>query len=536
MLIPSKKVGSGKSFIQIWILAALGSSPSIAVGQLQANAEAGTARTAQSDTALGDTSDALPGVHRVGVAGLRGPRASTSFNLLYGFTEPQNGSSDSHQRLGGSMAASIAPWSLAAFALRADFRHDIHGTDSEGRDSGSVLDVTPHLRLGRVIGGGFHLGAEGRVKFPGATVGEKSGPEPEMDARALVAYSGVPTWVFALHGGYKLGHRGDIIVEAENMRDGDRVALGVSEFDAMLIGLGLVKALGKTELLGEFTSEVLLGSGAPSFTHSPLRAAAGLRFALARNLWLNGLVEATIGGRPASLPSDALAPIEPRVQSHVGITWRFLAPKDPRRPTVIEPEKQLDNEMENEEKPEVPVEKSLPAVPTSNIFVTVVDANNHPISDAEVTIVLAENDQGEGGSRSVPLSDRNIYVINDIPIGEVEITVKADLLKTQTQTILLREGEPAEIGFTLEKADDVGSQLRGLVRSYAGEGVKASVRVEPGTQSTLCDHDGSFELDLPPGVYKVIIEAEGYRSQRRTLRVRKEGVTVLNADLQKNSD
>jgi uncharacterized membrane protein len=110
--------------------------------------------------------------------------------------------------------------------------------------------------------------------------------------------------------------------------------------------------------------------------------------------------------------------------------------------------------------------------------------------------------------------------------------VEADLLKPHTESVIVSEGSPAEIEVKLEPAASEGSQLRGLVRSYSGQGIAASVTVEPGDHTTKCDEEGSFELDLPPGVYKVIIEAEGYRSQRRTLRVRKEGVTVLNADLQ----
>jgi hypothetical protein len=489
---------------------------------------------APSKAPLGDTTDALPGVHRVGVAGLAGPRAATSFNLLYGFTEPQNGTSSSHQRVGGSLAAAIAPWSFAALGVRADFRHDLHGEDSEGSDSGSVLDLTPHLRFGAELGEGFHLGAEGRAKLPGATVGESGSPSPEIDARALFGYSGLPTWVFALHAGYKLGENGDVLDDSTNMRAGDRVALGVSEFDALLLGLGVVKALGKTEILAELTSEMLLGSGAPGFLESPLRAAAGIRHGLAKNLWLNGLVEATLGSRPDSLPGDPLAPIEPRVLGLVGITWRFLAPAEraPAAPVEEKPTPQVKPKAtEQEAIPEGP-----PPVVLSKIQVTVVDAKGHPISDADVTIEIPGSEAEGGGSRSVPLVDRNVYVIADVPLGEVEVTVSADLLKSQTQTIELKSSDPAALEFKLEKSDDVGSQLRGLVRSYAGEGLKASVRVEPGDSTAVCDAEGSFELDLPPGVYKVIIEAEGYRSQRRTLRVRKEGVTVLNADLQKNTD
>lgn len=528
-------MGSGKSLLQLSILIAL--SAVAAVSQAQTTVSVATSAASSNDNAtkVGDTADALPGVHRIGIPGLEGPRASTSLNFLYGFTEAQNGASGSHQRLGGSWAIAVAPWSFAALGLRTDFRHDIHGSDDQGDDSGSVLDVTPHLRLGTIVGTGFHLGAEGRAKLAGATSEESGSPDPEIDARALFAYSGASTWVFALHAGYKLGHTGSIVEESANMRNGDRVALGISEFDAVLMGLGLVKSVGSTEILGEVTSEMLLGSGAPGLLESPLRAALGLRHPLARHLWLNGIVEGSIGGRPPSLPGDPLAPVEPRVQAMVGVTWRFLAPKELTSvQVVVEPKEGAKREPEEEKEETVP-EKAPPIVTTS-VRVTIVDEKNHPISDADVTLEIPRSEHVEGRTESVPLDNRNVYVISDVPLGEVEITVKAELLKTQIQTIELKEGELTDVEFKLQKADNVGSQLRGLVRSYSGEGIAASVKVEPGDKSTMCDVDGSFELDLPPGVYKVIIEAEGYRSQRRTLRVREEGVTVLNADLQKATD
>ncbi len=534
LLVPSIGVGSGKSLLQLSMLIAMSAATCSAGAQTAVSVA--TSNEADTDAVnVGDTTDALPGVHRIGVSGSKGPRASTSLNFLYGFTEAQNESSDSHQRLGASWAIAIAPWSFAALGLRTDSRHDIHGSDDDGSDSGSVLDLTPHLRLGTVVGPGVHLGVEGRAKLAGATVGESGGPDPEIDARALLAYSGAQSWVFAAHGGYKVGHGGSIVEESANMRDGDRVALGISEFDAILMGLGVIKTIKQTELLGEVTSEMLLGSGAPGFVESPLRAALGVRHPLAHHLWLNGTLEGSIGGRPPSLPGDPLAPIEPRIQAVAGVTWRFLAPKE-RTPAQIVVAPARDKADQPEEKKDAPVEVGPPPVLTTSVQVTVVDEKDHPISDASVMIEIPASDGIEARTESIPLDDRNVYVISDVPLGEVEITVKADLLKTQTQTIELGEGETTEVEFKLEKADNVGSQLRGLVRSYSGEGIAASVRVEPGDKSTMCDDSGSFELDLPPGVYKVIIEAEGYRSQRRTLRVRQEGVTVLNADLQQATD
>jgi len=42
---------------------------------------------------------------------------------------------------------------------------------------------------------------------------------------------------------------------------------------------------------------------------------------------------------------------------------------------------------------------------------------------------------------------------------------------------------------------------------------------------------GRFEVDVPPGRYRVTISASGYQTQQRTVDVEENGVTVLNVDL-----
>lgn len=505
-----------------------GTCTSTARAQVEATTQVPSLPDSEDEASLGDSPDALPGLVRVGVPGWKGPRASASVHALYGFTEPQNEEESPHHRIGTAAALGVAPWSFAAIGLRADFRHDIHGEDPLGGDSGSVLDVTPMLRLGGKLESDVHLGVEGRLRLPGATDGS-SGVSPELDARALAAYSGVPTWLFALMAGYRLGHGGNLAEESSSMRRGDRVALGISEFDALLLGLGVVKTINRTEVFGEVTTDMLLGGGAPGLTESPFRLSAGLRHAFIERLWLSVVVEGTPMGRAPSLPGDPLVPIEPRVQGMLGLTYRFVSPK---KPVVHD---QPIEEVGPEEKPEEipPEEEEGPPPPiTSSLRVIVVDKTGHPISDAKVTVDIPKTPTTPAEQKVVPLDETNVYVLDGILVGEVEVLVQADLLKPHTESVIISEGAPAEIKVKLEPAASEGSQLRGLVRSYSGEGISASVTVEPGGHSAKCDEEGSFELDLPPGVYKVIIEAEGFRSQRRTLRVRKEGVTVLNADLQ----
>src|SRR5690606_25174693 len=136
-------------------------------------------------------------------------------------------------------------------------------------------------------------------------------------------------------------------------------------------------SIGSTEILGEVTSEMLLGSGAPGFVESPLRAAIGLRHPLARHLWLNGVVEGSLAARPPSLPGDPLAPLEPRVQAMVGVTWRYLSPKKVTSvQVVVQPKARAEQKPEEKEVEAVP--EALPAIITTSVRVTVIDEKNHP--------------------------------------------------------------------------------------------------------------------------------------------------------------
>jgi hypothetical protein len=75
------------------------------------------------------------------------------------------------------------------------------------------------------------------------------------------------------------------------------------------------------------------------------------------------------------------------------------------------------------------------------------------------------------------------------------------------------------------------SELRGLVRSFDGSPLQATVEVQPGGEEATTDADGVFDLELAPGRYRVRIRADGYQAQERTVTVEQQGVTVLNVEL-----
>ena len=77
----------------------------------------------------------------------------------------------------------------------------------------------------------------------------------------------------------------------------------------------------------------------------------------------------------------------------------------------------------------------------------------------------------------------------------------------------------------------LSSQIRGIVRSFDGMPVRATVLVEPGGLRAESGDDGKFSLDAAPGRYTVTVMAPGYATKKQSCAVDAAGITVLNVEL-----
>ncbi len=59
------------------------------------------------------------------------------------------------------------------------------------------------------------------------------------------------------------------------------------------------------------------------------------------------------------------------------------------------------------------------------------------------------------------------------------------------------------------------------------------MRLEPAGLEVTADTDGSFQVDVPPGRYTVVVTLAGFEGQRRPVEVEDEGVAVLNIELRR---
>jgi hypothetical protein len=124
------------------------------------------------------------------------------------------------------------------------------------------------------------------------------------------------------------------------------------------------------------------------------------------------------------------------------------------------------------------------------------------------------------------------YEFKDLPAGEMELGVSAEGWGEQTRSIDTRAGGLLEQDLELSRALPQG-QIRGQISDFEGKPLAASIEIRPLGKRLKADDTGAFEVDVPPGDYRVVVKARGHSTQVRKARVEKNGVIVLVVNLQR---
>ncbi len=460
-------------------------------------------------TGPGDGNRARPSLLTVPVAAPGDPGSmAAAVDLGLGVTESLSDADSLHQRLGLGAAGSVDATKWLSLGLLVSGRYDRHGRDEQGRDDGFLFQPELSARAAWLLGS-LGVGAEVAGWLPGGPDVGTSFSAVSADGRLFVSSHGSGlTW--AGFAGYRLDRSAEASRDAEQLRFGDRVALGTSEHDAALLGLGLGYAAGRSFLFGEATSRLLLG--ASSLADSPTFLSLGVRHplsesGLALELSLSGL----LSSRPSTDVGAELLPIEPRVSLNIGLRYRRVEerPRPAVTPATVAP----------------PVVQQLPlAPPPSSVELALLDDQGQPLLHAKVTLLQ--------GQRETPLDERSPghYGSDNVEPGPARLRVQADGFQPVERDVTVTAGKAVQVEVRAQQALPAG-QVRGLVRSQRGKAVVAKVRIEPAGVETKTDADGFFQIDVPPGQYDVVIEAPGYQPQRRAVKVEKQGVVMVNADL-----
>ena len=446
---------------------------------------------------------------RVFAAGRTAPSLFALTSIGYGYTEAVLDRGDTHHRAMSSLAIDGRPLSWLGFALRFDGRYDWHGIPGQPNDDGLVGDPRLYVRVdGRSVGA-LRAGARFGLWLPAGNAPslDLGAASPEICGTLTYTSSRRPLWLTA-NLGYRIDRSARSATDAARLSDSDRLSLEVSAFNEVLLGVGGVFGRGAVQGFAEASGELLTGQGRPPLSQSPMRIGGGARIALTGAIRLEAVAEVAMSARPSLMPTAALVPVPPRVAVSLGLSYRFGI----RAHAVLaEPSKLA-----------APPLPRPPATVTLQGLVTTSDAS----VPAGVRVFL-----DEGADRSsVPVGADGSFVLSEKAGQSISVHAEAPGYQSASQTITVANQDLPKIILTLAP-DLLRGQIRGLVRSLAGIGLDAQVRVEPPGQIVNVDQ-GRFEVDVAPGTYEVTVEVRGYQTQRRRVQVEPDGVTLLNVDLQ----
>ena len=159
-------------------------------------------------------------------------------------------------------------------------------------------------------------------------------------------------------------------------------------------------------------------------------------------------------------------------------------------------------------------------------FRGVVKSAGAPVPKA--TLVIRDKD---GKEMTVTTGEDGTFVIDEVPLGKVDLTITADGFDTKQEQVTLAE-DSVDLELGLDAVLPPG-QLRGEVRSFRGKALKAELTIMPANEVINTAADGSFQLDLPPGDYEVTVTVKGFKEQTRQIHIDDGGVTIMNVDLKK---
>ncbi len=166
------------------------------------------------------------------------------------------------------------------------------------------------------------------------------------------------------------------------------------------------------------------------------------------------------------------------------------------------------------------------------------DSSTKPV----VPVIMAGVERPEGLSEESVLltpvgltTDENgEFRIEGLEAGvTLTVVVKPDDYLPARVTVDLQPGEELDLPITLQPLPPQG-QIQGVIQSFSGTPLAAKVLVQPLGLEAQASEEGFFEIDVPPGDYRLEIEMDRYRSQTRPISVEDKGVTIINVDMRRS--
>ena len=275
------------------------------------------------------------------VAAGPGPTGLSLLSALgYGYTGAVLGMDDRHDRFSGRLALDgrLLPW--LGVDVRLDGRYDRHSLPGQPSDDGLVGDPRIFVRADRLLGRGFAGGVRAGLWLPSGDAPslQLDALTPELVAALRYAASAVPLSL-GVNVGYRLDRSARTAGDAPVLSPSDRLALGVSAFDQVLLAVGATLGRQAVQGFAEASWDLLVGRGHPPALSSPIMFGAGVRAVLRPDLSVEAELEVSPSARPDLGAGAPLVVVPPRAAVWLGLVHRFgaLAPSASRAPTAPTP-------------------------------------------------------------------------------------------------------------------------------------------------------------------------------------------------------
>jgi hypothetical protein len=517
-----------------------------------------TAAAQQADLAAttdpADTSAAAPQAIGYGAmpGGLHAPSAETlpkgavQVSTLTGLGRRTGLLGENHKfnRAIGNLAVSYGATPTISVGLALDGRYDRHWGLAPSGDDGYVGDPKLIVRAAQSTGS-VAFGGQLGIWIPGKDAPSIAASAISVDARALVSLPAGPG-LLSFSGGFRLDNSAKSVDEPLRLSLQDRVSLGVSDYHALFGAAQLRIPFGKAWLGLEGSLDAFIG-GPPDPEMDEVKRAELARSKLifrggaTAGFQINDQISALVFVEATKVPGINIAqvmdnnipliPYEPIFTGGIGLQARFGTAKK-SGPLFVE------KDCARRNPPDCPAVK---APLLTEISGSVLDSAGKPVVGAKVSLTLKVSQV-----EPVVTDGKGAFTFKGVPIGStiegkstveetaVRINVELDGMKPGTASISqVAQGTNTVPPITLEPVLPPG-QLRGVVRSLKGGKLLkgATVVVEPGGAKAETADDGTFQIDLAPGTYKIKVTAAGLKPQELDVTIEPNGVAIKNIDLQ----
>jgi hypothetical protein len=473
---------------------------------------------AQESTTVGISASALPGYAHVGAPERPAGTFSVAADAGYANWESIGGAGASHHRIVGSLSlgAAATDWLLVWGNLSGYYSRHRQGGATDSSEVG-----LPSLGLRAYHGTGtFSYGAEAEVKFPGRDAPSVDFKALTPELRALAGFDPNGPLVLGAFVGFRLDRTSKAAPDVLAFSAGDRVALDASQYNAVPFGVAVGARLDPLLVFAELSGDPLLGV---PVRVSPLRATLGARQALSARWQAELLASAGLSSRPKDPFGPDVVPFEPRFSTSLGLRYTFGTAAEPAsQPTPEQPPK-----AKPEPKPEQMV-KPAPVERSSRVQGVVRDAEGTPLPQVDVKLHAGDQEL------TTTTDSEGRYAFESVPKGEAELEFETvDYQPARASVTIPGDGKPVDVVATTLKLEALSTQIQGLVQTFEGEPLAATIRITPPGDEHQSGADGRFVLDVAPGRYTVLVSKPGFVTQTHDVVVGDKEVVVINVDLRR---